>query len=162
MMYFSSSAVRRTWHVACLIAGLAPYAAVHAALTLETAEQLALQADPAVLAGQARAQALDEQAVADGQLPDQKLFLSLRNVPLDDFSMKREGMSQAVAGIRQSFPRGRSLFYKQKRTQWLSSAESALVQNTVKTIQRDVREAFLELYYQEQADAIAAKTRGLF
>ncbi len=162
MMFFSSSAGRFTWRSACLLAGLAPSFAAQAALTLATAEHLALQADPAVLAGQARAQALDEQAVADGQLPDPKLFLSLRNVPLDNFSMRSEGMSQAVAGIRQSFPRGRSLFYKQKRTQWLSSAEEAQVQNTRKTIQRDVREAFLELYYQEKADAIVLQTRGLF
>lgn len=131
-------------------------------LTLEQSEELALSADPEVIASRSRALALQDQAIADGQLPDPKLFFSMRNVPLDDFSMKREGMSQAVAGIRQAFPRGRSLYYRQKRTEWMSKAETAVMNTTRKAIQRDVRESFLELYYQEQAAGIVERTRGLF
>jgi len=133
-----------------------------AILTLARSEQLALSADPEVIAGRSRALALREQAVADGQLPDPKLLVGVWNVPLDDFSMKKEPASQFRAGIRQAFPRGQSLYYRQKRTEWMSQAETALMNTTRLAIQRDVRENFLELFYQEQAAAIVDKTRDLF
>ncbi len=163
MTFISTPLLRLACLTALLLAVqiLLPRSAL-AELNLESAEELALDADPAILASQARASALQDQAIADGQLPDPKLFFSLRNVPLDDFSMKREGMSQAVAGIRQSFPRGRSLHYQQQRTQWLSKAETAAMENTRRTIRSDVRQSYLELYYQEQAADIVDRTRGLF
>jgi hypothetical protein len=84
-----------------------PYAlSARAELSLTDAEHLALEADPAVIASQSRALALQEQAVADGQLPDPKLTVGVWNVPLDDFSMKKEGSSQFRTGIKQAFPRG--------------------------------------------------------
>ncbi len=131
-------------------------------LTLAYAEQLALSADPEVIASRSRALALQDQAIADGQLPDPKLLVGVWNVPLDDFSMKKEPGSQFRTGIRQAFPRGQSLYYRQKRTEWLGKAENAVMNNTAKAIRRDVREGFLELYYQEQAAGIVEQTRDLF
>lgn len=145
-----------------ILGALASAADAPAALTLESAEQLALSADPAVVASQSRALALQDQAVADGQLPDPKLLVGVWNVPLDDFSMKKEPASQFRTGIRQAFPRGHSLHYRQKRTQWLSKAETALMRNTRREVQRDVRQNFLELFYQERAAHILEKTRSLF
>lgn len=131
-------------------------------LTIESAEQLALSADPAVLMRQSRARALHEQAVADGQLPDPKLLFGVWNVPLDDFSMEKEPSSQLRAGISQAFPRGDSLKYRRGRTEWLGRAESDATRNARAEIRRDVREAYLELYYQERAADIIARSRGLF
>lgn len=144
-----------------LVAVLAP-APVRAELTLRTAEQLALQADPAVAASQARANALREQAVADGQLPDPKLTLGVFNVPVDDLTLREEGSSQLRTGIRQAFPRGNSLHYRQQSTEWMSRAEQAQTALTARQIQRDVREAYLELYYQTQAGRIIEQDRKLF
>lgn len=155
------------WRPAVLISlaltGL-PFTArhAHAQLTLASAEQLALTADPAVLAGESRALALEEQAIADGQLPDPKLLFGVWNVPLDDFSMKKEPSSQVRAGISQAFPRGDSLKYRRGRTEWLGRAESSAMRNVRAEIRRDVREAYLELYYQEQAAGIIARSRTLF
>jgi hypothetical protein len=70
----------------CLV--LAPTTTV-AELTLEVAEQLALTADPAVAGARARGLALQQQAVADGQLPDPKLGFGAYNVPVDSFSLDR-------------------------------------------------------------------------
>ena len=73
-----------------LLVLLSAYAlGVRAELSLADAERLALEADPAVIASQSRALALQEQAIADGQLPDPKLTVGVWNVPLDDFSMKK-------------------------------------------------------------------------
>ncbi|HFD80085.1 MAG TPA: TolC family protein [Gammaproteobacteria bacterium] len=141
-----------------------PIAAATAApeLTLQEAEQQALSADPAILASRSRAAALQEQAVADGQLPDPRLTFGAFNVPTDDFSMKKEGSSQLRTGIKQAFPRGRSLHYRKKRTEWLGKAEQERTRLTQLEIRRDVREAFLELFYQNQARNIIDESRGLF
>lgn len=133
-----------------------------AALTLQQAEQLALEADPAVTAGELQARALRDQAVADGQLPDPKLLFGVWNVPVDDFSMKKEPSSQVRAGIRQAFPRGDSLRYRSGRTRWLGRAESAETQEQRADIRREVRRTFLELYYQNQAARIIEQSRHLF
>jgi outer membrane protein TolC len=133
-----------------------------AALTLGEAERLALDADPAVVAAQSRALALQEQAVADGQLPDPKLLVGVWNVPLDDFSMKKEPSSQLRTGVHQAFPRGDSLRYRRRHTEWLGRAETAAALETRAAIVRDVRESFLELYYQQQAAVIVEQTRELF
>lgn len=133
-----------------------------AELTLQRSEELALAADPAVVAGQARARALQAQAVADGQLPDPKLLMGVWNVPLDDFSMKKEAGSQWRTGIRQSFPRGNSLEYRQRRGEWLSKAETSATRDTRSQIQRDVRQNYLELFYQDRAAHIIEQTHELF
>jgi len=145
-----------------LILYLASLSCAQAALTLPDAEQLALEADPAVSASQSRANALHEQSVADGQLPDPKLTFGVFNVPLDDLSMKKEGSSQLRTGIKQAFPRGKTLRYQQQRTEWLGKAEQARTLLTEKQIQRDVRETFLELYYQLQAAHIIEQNQALF
>lgn len=131
-------------------------------LTLPAAEELALAADPAVAASQSRANALQEQAVADGQLPDPKLTFGVFNVPVDNLSLKQEPSSQLRTGVKQAFPRGNTLQYQQQRTEWLGKAELARTRLTEKQIQRDVRETFLELYYQTRATRIIEQDRILF
>jgi outer membrane protein TolC len=136
--------------------------AVPAQLSLADAEQLALEADPAVIASRSRALALQEQAVADGQLPDPKLTMGVWNVPLDDFSMRKESSSQFRTGIRQAFPRGQTLQYRQKHTEWLGRAEEARSRLAEREILRDVRQSFLELYYNQRAAGVIQRSRKLF
>jgi outer membrane protein TolC len=131
-------------------------------LTLGTVEQYALEADPTVIASQSRAVALQEQAIADGQLSDPKLGLGIYNVPLNDFSVTREPSTQFRTKIQQQFPRGDTLHYQQKRTEWLGKAETAQTNLARREIRRDVRETYLELYYQVQAADIVARSRGFF
>ncbi len=133
-----------------------------ASLSLLEAEQLALEADPAVAASQYRANAFREQSVADGQLSDPKLTFGVFNVPLDDLSMKKEGSSQLRTGVKQAFPRGKTLRYQQRHTEWLGKAEQARTELTRRQIQRDVRETYLELYYQLKAARIIEQNQALF
>lgn len=131
-------------------------------LTLAEAEQLALAEDPAIIASRARAEALREQSVAAGQLPDPKLLLGMWNVPVDDFSISREPTTQLRTGLRQSFPRGNSLEYRQRSTEWMGKAEVSRTHATQLEIQRDVRQTWLELYYQQRAAGIVQESRDLF
>jgi len=131
-------------------------------LTLGEAERLALAADPAVVGAYARASALQDQAIADGQLPDPKLGFGAYNLPLYDFSLDQEPMTQLYTRVQQAFPRGATLRYQRQQTEWLGKAELARAELAGREIERDVRTTFLELYYQQQAAAVVEQTRGLF
>ena len=152
------------WRRAALCLALTLAGAVHAGtvLDLDEAERLALAADPAVVASRARADALREQAVADGQLPDPKLGIGLYNLPLDDFSLRSQPTTQFRTKIQQAFPRGDTLRYRQLGTEWMSRAQQAETLLVRRQIRRDLRQTFLELYYQRQAAGIIERTRGLF
>ncbi len=131
-------------------------------ITLAEAERLALEHDPAVRTHEARAAALDEAAVADGQLPDPRLRTGLYNLPLDDFSLASQPTTQWRLGIQQAFPRGDSLKYKAGRTRARAEAERAQAALSAAQARRGVREAFLEILYQQGAHRIVVENRALF
>jgi outer membrane protein TolC len=131
-------------------------------LTLTEAERIAVDADPVIAADRARAQALGEAAVAEGQLPDPRLKAGVANLPLDTFRLNQQDMTQVVVGVEQSFPPGDTLRYRQRQGEWQSAAEQAGAQDTTRKLVRDVRSGYLELFYQLQADRIVAETRATF
>jgi outer membrane protein TolC len=133
-----------------------------AALDLDETVRLALLDDPAIKALQARASAISDAAVADGQLPDPQLKTGLYNLPVDDFDIDREPTTQLRLGLVQAFPRGKTLQYKQQQTEWLAQAEIANSEITGRKLVRDVRKHFLELYYQVQAEQVVRESRTLF
>ncbi|NKI36188.1 TolC family protein [Wenzhouxiangella sp. XN79A] len=74
------------------------------ALELSEAERLAIEADPTLQALAARGDARVLDAVADAQLPDPKLQLGAQSVPLPDFDIIDEPMTQLQLGIEQRVP----------------------------------------------------------
>jgi len=136
--------------------------ASRADLGLSETVRLALLDDPAVTASRARAQALSDNAVADGQLPDPTLKTGIWNLPVDNFDIDREPSTQLRLGLVQAFPRGDSLQYKQQQTEWLANSQAANTEVAARKLVRDVRKNFLELYYQLQAEQVISKTRKLF
>ncbi len=137
-------------------------ATAQSALTLGGAEQLALADDPAIGTLQARTLAMQDMAVADGQLPDPQLRTGLYNLPLDDFDISREPTTQLRLGIMQAFPRGDTLRYKQQQTEWVAKSEQANTEVSRRKLVRNIRSSFLELYYQLQAEQVVNETRELF
>jgi hypothetical protein len=114
-------------------------------LTLSEAEQIALERDPTVAASRVRSAALEEDAVADGQLPDPKLRTGLFNLPLDSFSVSQEASTQFRVGVQQAFPRGDTLRYKQKRTRWRAKAEASQAGVAEQRLVRESRSLFAGL-----------------
>jgi outer membrane protein TolC len=153
----------RALTLALLLPGIALLpGGVYAALELDAAIRIALENDPAIAASHASARAQSENAIADGQLPDPRLKTALANLPVDDFDINSEPMTQLQLGIEQAFPRGDTLHYRQVRAESLAGVEKANAVNTTLQTVREVRRHYLELYYQEQATAIVAETRKLF
>ena len=159
-----------------LHAWLAPLAAVLASLcflvpavaqqeiplTLKEAETLALDAEPGQVALMASAEALAEQAVAAGQLPDPKLRLGLANFPLQSGGFTTEGMTQAVLGISQAFPPGKS---RSLGTQQLSSMSDEMERNSAargRDVLMFVRSAWLDVWQWDRAHSIVTDSRHYF
>ena len=131
-------------------------------LDLAGAERLALEQDAGLPRARAEAQALREQAVADGQLPDPALTLGVMNLPVDSLDRREEGMSQLSVGIRQAFPPGATRQHQAARTGHQATAADAGAAARRLEVLRDTRLAWLALGYQEAALALVSTTRSRF
>jgi outer membrane protein TolC len=130
-------------------------------LTLPIAEQLATTAEPSLQRLQANTQALQQQAIADGQWSDPQVSVGAANVPSNTLSMRQDDMTMVEVGVQQTFPKGRSLTIKSKQTQVLSQAEQIRLTEQTLMLLRNVRNTWLELYYWTHSAQVlkANKTR---
>ncbi len=131
-------------------------------LTLQQAEKIALNADPMVNSFNASSRALDKKSIADNTLPDPKLRLGMFNLPVDGFSTTQEPTTQLRLGLQQAFPKGDSLHYKQQQSQWLARSSLAHASDEKLIITRDLRDTFLNLYYEIKAEKIISDSKALF
>ena len=120
-------------------------------LTLTEAEHLAINQSPELQRLNASSQALRQQSIADGQLPDLQLAAGTINVPTDTFSFTQDEMTMVQVGIQQQFARGRSLKMKSQQTRALAKTELIKITEQKLTLIRTVREIWLELHYWSQA-----------
>ena len=132
------------------------------ALNLKQAEQLATHSDPSIESFIATSRSFVDESVADDTLPDPKLRLGAVNVPVDSFDLEQEQMTQLKIGIQQNFPRGNSLALKQQQSRFLSHSALAMADDAKLKIVRDVRQNYLNLYYEVSAYQIIRETRRLF
>ena len=132
------------------------------ALDLQQAEQLAVQSDPSIESFKATSRSFTDESIADDTLPDPMLRFGAVNVPVDTFDLDQEQMTQIKLGIQQDFPRGDVLSIKQKQSQHLSRAAMSMADDTQHRIIRDVRETYLNLYYEVSAYKVIRETRKLF
>lgn len=131
-------------------------------LSLREAERLALSKDVTAPRFEALAAARNDQAVADGQLPDPRLKLGAMNLPIDSFDRTQEPMTQMQVGVQQAFPPGKTLKLSSERTHSLAEADLARARAKQAEVLRDVRERYLELYYQVEAGRVIDASRELF
>ena len=95
-------------------------------------------------------------------MPDPKLRFGAVNVPVDTFDLDQEQMTQVKLGIVQDFPRGDVLSIKQQKSRYLSRAALSMADDAQLKIIRDVRETYLNLFYEVSAYQIIGETRKLF
>jgi len=132
------------------------------ALNLKQVEQLAIQADPSIESYRATSRSFNDASIADDTLPDPKLRLGAVNVPVDSFDLNQEQMTQVKVGFQQNFPRGDTLAIKQQQSRFLSKAALSMADDEQLKILKDVRETYLNLYYEVSAYQIIRETRKLF
>jgi len=131
-------------------------------LTLMEAENLALEEEPGQASLLARANALEEQSVAAGQLPDPKLRVGLANFPIQSGGFTTEGMTQAQLGIRQSFPPGKTRAASTRQFQSLALEMTESAEGRGRDVLTAVRVAWLETYYWNRSHLIVTESRPFF
>ena len=132
---------------------LAPVAvrAEETVLSLTHAESLALTQAPWLAHHRSNAEAAAQRVVYESRLPDPQLVLGAINVPTDTWRLDREDMTMTMVGIRQSFPAGDTLALKGKRAQKELTREEAKIETERRNLLKQVRQAWLELYFQEES-----------
>ncbi len=131
-------------------------------LTLAAAEDLALAAEPGQQALQARAAALEARAVIAGELPDPMLRVGLNNFPIQSGSFSTEGMTHAAIGLRQAFPAGKTRSISARQFNLLAAEMNGNASARGRNVLTAVRNAWLNLYYWEQAHELVSESRPFF
>ncbi len=149
------------WLMSCCL--LAPAAAQqHLPLTLQEAEALALDGEPGQAALMATADALAEEAVAAGQLPDPTLRLGLANFPLESGGFSTEGMTQGQVGVRQAFPPGKTRSVSMQQYRSMSAEMSRSADARRRDVLTAVRRVWLNAWYWDRAHSVATDSRPYF
>ena len=137
--------------------------AVYAAdLTIEEASQLALKNDYMLQAINARSQSMSELSVAAETLPDPKLKLGFANLPTDSFNLGQEPMTQAVIGVRQTFPRGHTRSLSSARINESVARNDAEAQDRQHLILLAVREEYTRIYLHRERQKILQQSLLVF
>ncbi|MCH7510656.1 MAG: TolC family protein [Proteobacteria bacterium] len=131
-------------------------------LSTAEAELIALADEPGFLALAESAAAVMEQSVAAGQLPDPQIVLGMQNFPIQSGGFTTEGMSQAVIGLRQAFPRGDTRKLKTRRLESLSSGLTADTRDRARQVRLATRRAWLGVYYWEHARKLVLESHAYF
>lgn len=132
------------------------------ALTLQEVENITRMNDYISQSQLSRRDALEESAVADGQLPDPQLNVGLFNAPVDNFDLDREPNTQLRFGVSQSFPRGDTLKIRTQQTQWSSKEQGFRSQDQLAQSVRMARENYLDIFYNVGAQGIIHQSHQYF
>ena len=131
-------------------------------LTLAEAEDLALDSEPGQAALTARADALAEQSIVAGQLPDPTLRVGLNNFPIEAGGFSTEGMTHALIGLRQAFPAGKTRSISTRKLVSLADEMNASAGARGRDVLTAVRQAWLDAYYWQQAHELVSESRPFF
>ena len=161
MIFFRGRMPANLFAIALLFA-VSAHAQHNVPLTLTEAEDRALESEPGQAALIARAAALEETAIAAGQLPDPTMRVGLANYPIGSGSFSTEGMTQAQLGFRQNFPSGKSRAFMTEQYESLAREMTENAAARSRDALHSVRRAWLEAYYWQQARDIVTESRPFF
>ena len=130
--------------------------------TLDQVIQLAIENDPWFQGNQYKQQALDDQSVSAGQLPDPKLSLGIANLPTDTFEFNQEPMTQFKVGVSQQFPRGKTRELKRQQLEQKSEQTVFQREDRKAMVTLKITQLWLEWLRQQKTIALIEKDRSLF
>jgi outer membrane protein TolC len=119
-------------------------------LSLVHAQAMALDQDPSLQAVASKREALEEMAVASGQLPDPMLRGGFMSLPTDTWNLGQEPMTQVLVGVSQKFPRGKTRQLRAEQMLEKSSALGETVSDLRLRIALAVREDYFEVLKQRK------------
>ena len=161
-LYTRNARFSRAWFLCLALSG--PVADVSAAepLTLARAEQLSLAYAPWYAHHHRNVDAAAARADYVGQLPDPQIILGALNLPADSLRLDEVDMTMLMVGVRQEFPPGDTLTLRSKRAHSELDQETWRLELERRTLVRDVRNIWLDLYYLEQSRATVRDLRPFY
>ncbi|GAA4354828.1 TolC family protein [Kangiella marina] len=130
--------------------------------TLESILIMALENDPWLKKSTFKEKSLLSQSKSQSRLPDPKASINLANVPVDDFSLNSQAMTQFKLGLSQSFARGDSLEIKGDINKLTAGLEPHLRENRKNQLIMMVSSLWLDVYKAQQSIALIANKQYLF
>ncbi len=134
----------------------------YGALTLQRAQQLAVDADSGIDQVLQSAESTRAEALSKSQLPDPVLILGAQNLPTDTLRFDQEPMTQFRVGVRQMFPQGDSLALQKLKYSSQALGQQSNAQSRYLQVQRQVSEVWLETLFWVRARVILDRDEGLF
>ncbi|MDX1444228.1 MAG: TolC family protein [Gammaproteobacteria bacterium] len=135
----------------CLLAiPLAATASPDEALSLAEAERIAIERDAERSRLLEESGAEREAAQAQSALPDPEIRLGAMNLPTDTFALDQEPMTQVVLGVRQMFPPGDTLDFREEQGEWQSQARERMAVDREARLRRQLRQLLLVRQAAEQ------------
>ncbi len=131
-------------------------------LSLQQAEQIALQRDSVSKSFKQKEQAFTEQAIATDTWQDPRIKLGAQAVPVDSFDLEQEPMTQLIVGYQQMLPRGDSLTHASESMMAMARTQTALSQQRDRQVLMKVRQAWLDVVLQKKSLDIIQVNRVLF
>ena len=132
------------------------------ALSLQDAQQIALQDDPGQEVYQAQQALLIAKGNSSATLADPTIKLGVANLPTDSFSLDNEAMTQLTVGVAQQFSRGDSLaiskqgFHLQSETVVFQGLDRRLL------VKKSVRDLWFNILFIEKSIQLVSQNRLLF
>lgn len=114
-------------------------------LTLDRAEQIALERDLSLQAYSEQSLALQEEATFAAQLPDPQLILASANLPVDTWDIDQEPMTQLKVGVRQQFPAGDTRSLRREKMTAQSDQVTAERADAALRLRQQIRQHWLSL-----------------
>ena len=131
-----------------------------AGLTLFEAERIALAIDEGVKQFSAQSRMIEQESIAASGWMDPKLSIGTMNLPGNDLDPLNQGMLELK--VEQMLPRGNSSGIQKRQLTLKKEAMDAAATNRRLSVQRDVRLAWLDVWYWQQALVALKADRNLY
>ncbi len=132
------------------------------ALSLQEAEQLAVQNDQGLAAAQMSESAEASTAKAADQLPDPDIYMGLSSLPLDTFSFTQTPMTTTEFRISQTLPPGDTLAQRALAADAEVLAATANVAVQQQILRREVSRFWLTVYRDRQTVVLLQQEKALY
>jgi len=131
-------------------------------ITLDEAEQMAIQSDPAQQIYQAEQSSLIAQGIAGSTLADPMIKLGMANVPTDSFELDQDAMTQLTVGLAQQFSRGSQRALTQKGFNQRSEITAYQALDRQLKVKKTVRKLWLNILFIDKSMNIVKENKKLF
>lgn len=131
-------------------------------LKLNSVVEMALENDPWLSQSVRMQEALMEESISEGALPDPRVTIGAANLPVDTFDTDQEAMTQATIGITQRFPRGDSRALASEKKSRLAEVQPFRRENRRAQVVETVTHLWLDIWRTQQSIRLIEDNRGLF